>query len=208
MRRKKTGYILLGLLVITGLAGTTSGSISGKERKSAVGLMKNTRTDVLKSIKDLSATQVNFKTTGEQWSVKECVYHIAASENKMWQWLEASLKQPANPEKRAEIKLTDEEVINLMQERAYKGETNESPEFLHVTFNYKSLEEAIADFKQKRAEHIEYIKSTTEDLRNHVVQTPLGWIDCYQVCLLISSSTKHYLQQIEELKADPNFPAR
>src|SRR5262249_7001740 len=161
----KTGYILLGLLVITGLAGTTSGSISGKERKNAVGLMKNTRTDVLKSIKDLSAKQVNFKTTGEQWSVKECVYHIAASETKLWQWLECSLKQPANPEKRSEIKLTDEDVISIMQERAYKGETNEMPEFLHVSSSYKSLDEAITDFKRKRAEHIEYIKSTTEDLR-------------------------------------------
>ena len=132
MRRKKTGYILLGLLVITGLAGTTSGSISGKERKSAAGLMKNTRTDMLKSIKDLSATQINFKTSGERWSVKECVYHIAASENKLWQWLQISLKSPANPEKRSEIKLTDEDVIKIMEERTYKGETNELPELQHA----------------------------------------------------------------------------
>src|SRR4051812_5574752 len=119
MRRKKTGYILLGLLVITGLAGTTSGSISGKERKNAVGLMKNTRTDMLKSIKDLSATQINYKTSAERWSVKECIYHIAASETRLWQMLQTTLKQPANPEKRAEIKLTDQDIINIMQERAY-----------------------------------------------------------------------------------------
>lgn len=206
MRRKKTGYILLGLLVITGLAGTTSGAISGKERKNAVGLMKNTRTDVLKSIQDLSAIQANFKTSGQQWSVKECMYHIAASETKLWQWLQASLKMPANPEKRSEIKLSDEDVVNLVQERAYKGESNESPELVHLSFNYKSLDEAIADFKQKRAEHIEYIKSTTEDLRNHVVQTPLGWIDCYQLYLVIASHANRHVQQICEIKQHFAYP--
>ena len=206
MRRKKTGYILLGLLVITGLAGTTSGSISGKERKNAVGLMKNTRTDMLKSIKDLSATQINFKTSGEQWSVKECIYHIAASENIMWKWLQVSMKLPANPEKRSQITLTDEEIISIMQERAYKGGTNELPEFSHLSSNYKSLNDALTDFKQKRAEHIEYIKSTTEDLRNHVVQTPLGWVDCYQLYLMIASHANRHIQQITEIKEEYSYP--
>ncbi len=206
MRRKKTGYILLGLLVITGLAGTISGSISGKERKNALGLMKNTRTDVLKSTKDISAIHANFNIPGRQWSVKECIYHIAASENKLWLWLQASLTMPANPEKRTEIKLTDEDVVNMMQERAYKGEFMESPELMHLSFNYKSLDQAIADFKQKRAEHIEYIKSTTEDLRNHVVQTSLGWIDCYQLYLVIASHANRHVQQIKEINLDLPYP--
>jgi hypothetical protein len=206
MRRKKTGYILLGLLVITGLAGTTSGSISGKERKNAVGLMKNTRTDMLKSIKDLSATQINYKTSAERWSVKECIYHIAASETRLWQMLQTTLKQPANPEKRAEIKLTDQDIINIMQERAYKGETSELPELLHISGTYKSVDAALADFRRNREDHIEYIKSTTEDLRNHVVETPLGWIDCYQLYLAIASHANRHIAQISQIKHDFSYP--
>jgi len=99
MRRKKTGYILLTLLVITGLAGTISGSISGKERKFAASLMKSTSTDVLKSINGLSKKQLDFKRTKQRWSARECIYHIAASENGLWIWLETALKSPANPEK-------------------------------------------------------------------------------------------------------------
>jgi hypothetical protein len=43
MRRSKYGYLLLALLVITGLAGTiTSTSITAKERKLVAGYLKDT----------------------------------------------------------------------------------------------------------------------------------------------------------------------
>jgi hypothetical protein len=62
MRRSKYGYLLLALLVITGLAGTiTSTSITSKERKLIVSNLKDTKNDVLKSIKGLSKSQLNFK---------------------------------------------------------------------------------------------------------------------------------------------------
>src|SRR6267142_29864 len=104
MRKSKYGYLLLVLLVATGLAGTiTSTSITNKERKYATGLMKDTKADLIKSVKGLSETQLNFKAAADKWSVKECVFHIALSEKNLWDMVEASLKQPANPEKRSEI---------------------------------------------------------------------------------------------------------
>jgi len=206
MRRKKTGYILLTLLVITGLAGTISGSISGKERKFAASLMKSTSTDVLKSINGLSKKQLDFKITKEQWSARECIYHIAASENGLWKWLEAALKSPANPEKRSDIKLTDKQLVKILEDRTNKIKTTESLE--PKNSRYKSIAEAIADFKQKRAQHIEYIKSTTEDLRDHVVETDFGWIDGYQLYLLIASHSNRHMQQIDEIKANPGFPRK
>ncbi len=111
MRKRKTGYILLALLVVTGLAGTLSGSVSKKERKYASTLMKETKTDALNSIKGLSDAQLNFKASPESWSAKECMYHIAIAEVNLWKWFEGTMKTQANPEKRAEIKLTDEEVV-------------------------------------------------------------------------------------------------
>jgi len=64
----------------------------------------------------------------------------------------------------------------------------------------------VADFKQKRAQHIEYIKSTTEDLRDHIVETPFGSVDCYQLFLLIASHSNRHMQQIDEIKATEGFP--
>ena len=71
---------------------------------------------------------------------------------------------------------------------------------------YKNLDEALIDFKTTRAAHIKYIKATSEDLRNHFVQMPFGMLDCYQLCLLISSHTDRQVQQLNKVKADTRFP--
>src|SRR5215470_14089763 len=106
MRRSKYGYLLLALLVITGLAGTvTSTSITSKERKFAATHLKDTKVDVLKSIKGLSQAQLDFKANSHKWSIRECVYHIAVSEKTLWQLLQQTMKRPANPEKRPDIKM-------------------------------------------------------------------------------------------------------
>jgi len=207
MRRSKYGYLLLALLVITGLAGTiTSTSISGKERKFAANHLKDTKNDVLKSVKGLSEAQLDFKAAPDRWSIKECVYHIAIAEKNLWQMLDADMKQPANPEKRPEIKMTDDQVINMLEDRSKKFKTTESFEPKNTPF--KTLDAAMESFKSLRADHIKYIKTTTEDLRNHVAQLPVGWIDCYQICLFMSAHSNRHTQQIEEIKADPNFPSR
>jgi hypothetical protein len=94
----------------------------------------------------------------------------------------------------------------MMEDRTNKLKTQSS--FQHVAKPYKTVEEALEAFKTERANHIKYIKGTTEDLRNHVVQMSFGWIDCYQLCLVIACNSDRHMQQIQELKEDPNFPSR
>src|SRR5262249_21168007 len=110
------------------------------------------------------------------------------------------LSLPANPEKRLEIKLTNEKLLQAADNCNHE-------EFELRKKSFKTVDEALESFKMTRAEHLKYMKGTTEDLKNHVAQTEYGWLDCYQLCLLISSYSKHYRQQIEEIKADPNFPS-
>ena len=118
--------------------------------------------------------------------------------------LEASLKGPANPEKRAEIKMTDEEMIKMIEDRNSELKTAEPFELKNKP--YKTLDEALSAFKSRRTDHIKYIKTTTEDLRNHIVQMPFGSLDCYQLCLMMASQSNRYTQQIDDMKTDPNFP--
>src|SRR5689334_20369531 len=109
MRRSKYGYLLPALLVITGLAGTINPtSISGKERKFAASNLKDTRNNVIASVQGLSKVQAEFKAPVCQCSIKECTERIAVSEKNLWDLLQESLKQPANPAKRSQIKWTDE----------------------------------------------------------------------------------------------------
>lgn len=205
MLKRTLGRALLILLVVTGLAGIENDTAPSKqERKTAVSLLKETRADVLNTIKGLSETQLNFKASPEKWSVKECMYHIAISEKNLWAMMEGAMKSQANPEKRAEIKITDEQLIEMMEDRSSKVKTVESFEPKSTPYQY--LDDAVNAFKVMRADHIKYMKSTTEDMRNHVVQMPFGWLDCYQLCLMIASHSNRHMQQMKEVIADTDFP--
>jgi PHP family Zn ribbon phosphoesterase len=205
MLKRTMGRSLLTLLVITGLAGTIKDlTLSKKERKTAVSLMKDTKAEVLKSVKGLSESQLNFKAAPDKWSVKECMYHIAISEKNLWDLMENTMKAQANPEKRSEIKMTDEQLIKMMEDRSFKVKTQEA--FEPKNTPYKSLDDALDAFKSLRMDHIKYLKTSTEDLRNHLVQMPFGWLDCYQICLMVASHSDRHTQQINEVKADPAFP--
>ena len=205
MLKRTLGRALLILLVVTGLAGIENDTAPSKqERKTAVSLLKETRADVLNTIKGLSETQLNFKASPEKWSVKECMYHIAISEKNLWAMMEGAMKSQANPEKRAEIKITDEQLIEMMEDRSSKVKTVESFEPKSTPYQY--LDDAVNAFKVMRADHIKYMKSTTEDMRNHVVQMTFGWLDCYQLCLMMASHSNRHMQQMKEVIADTDFP--
>lgn len=209
MLKRTQGRLLLTLLVITGLAGTlNNNSLSLKERKSAMNLMKDTRTDLIKSVQGLSENQLNFKASPDCWSIKQYVYHATASEEKLWNLLKTAMHAPANPEKRADIRISDAQLIARMGNCNARSKSIELPDQTSEPKNisYKSVSAALESFKAQRADYIKYIKLSTEDLRNHVIKLPIGWLDCYQLCLLNALYSNLYMQQIDELKATPNFP--
>jgi hypothetical protein len=201
------GRSLLALLVITGLAGTVNdASLSKKERKYAVILMKESKDQALNSVKGLSDAQLNFKESPDKWSVKECMYHIAASEKLIYMMYDKSMKEPANPEKRKEIKVTDEQFVKMMEDRSSKFKTSAALEPPNTGYN--SINEATEDFRKTRMEHIRHLKTSTEDMRNHVIQMPFGSIDCYQLNLMLGAHANRHTQQINEVKAAKGFPVK
>ena len=204
-RRKTYNYLLLLFIVFSGLAGTpTDDVLSKKERKFAAEHMKSTKAELLDAVKGLSTEQLTYKVSADKWSVQECVYHIAISEKTLWAMLEASMKAGPTPEKKKDLKVTDEQVIKMVEDRTNKRKTFSTLEPQNTP--YKSLDEAMNDFKAARTAHIKYIKATSEDLRNHFVQMSFGMLDCYQLCLMISSHTDRHVQQLKEVKVDAGFP--
>jgi len=207
MIKRTTGRLLLSLLVITGLAGTmNNNSLSKSERKYAIGLMKDSYKEVLKTIGDLSESQLNYKPSPEKWSVKECFYHIVATEKGIGSMLEGLMKSPVNPEKRSEIKLTDEEFVALIRDRSRKVQAAEP--FQPQNIRYQTVAEAMSEFKTIRTDHIRYMKTSTEDMRNHVAPMPFGTIDGYQLYLMLAAHCNRHTQQMKEVMSSPGFPAR
>lgn len=205
MLKRTKGRLLITLLVITGLAGTIRDtSINNKERKLAVTRLKDTRSNLLNSIKGLSEAQLNWKAAEDKWSIKECFYHIILTENGLWEMLENKMKEPSTPEKRAGVKLTDDGIYTTITNRTSKFKAAEP--FLPVKANWQSMHEAIAAFKTMRASHLKYTRSTTEDLRNHIISLPFGDVDAYQFILFTIGHSDRHTQQINEVKANPGFP--
>ena len=205
MLKRTKGYILLTLIVVTGLASRVStNTLTGKERNFGVNHLKNSKDALLKNVKNLSSAQLNFKANDSSWSIKECVQHITLAEVELWNWAESVLKQPANPEKRSEIKVSDENILKMVSDRSKKANAPES--IVPAKATWKDMEETLDSFKDERNKLIKYLKTTTEDVRSHVTQAQLGHIDAYQIILLISAHTIRHTKQIEEVKAHPQFP--
>jgi hypothetical protein len=205
MLKRTKGYLLLTLLVLTGLGGRIhSDSLSGKERRFLTSHLKETKTGLIKAVEGLTDAQLNFKPSAEQWSIKECVQHIALSEANLWTWAESTLKETPNPEKRNDIKVKDEEVVAKVSSRENRVKTTETLE--PASSKWSSANEALEAFKESRGALLKYVKTTTEDVRSHVTQSHMGSIDVYQVMLLISAHTARHIKQIEEIKTAQHFP--
>lgn len=196
---------MLALLVTTGLAGTLKHtSLTSQERKFAVNLMKDSKMSVLNSIKGLSDKQLNFKPSKEEWSISQYIEHIATSENSLWGWLDKTMRLPANPEKRSEVKFTDDSLIQMIKDCYNVPESARI--FIPEKKKWKNTDQALADFKTQRTSHIKYLKSSTEDLRNHILQMPFGYIDAYQVSLVIVAYDNLLIEKINTVINNSRFP--
>ena len=192
-------FVLLILFSFT----TNNVSLTKSERKFALEQLKNSKIHLQEAIKGLSTTQLNFKATPESWSIAECTEHIAISENMLYGMFEGTLKQAADPAKRSDVKMTDEQVLALITNRTQKVKTQEPFE---PTGKFGSHDGTMKEFNTKRDEHIQYVKKTKDDLRNRYQQLPFGTIDSYPLILFIAGHTERHIKQIEEVKANANFP--
>lgn len=197
--------LLLLLPIALMLSFSVSDSVlTKKERKFAKEHLKETKKDLTKTVEGLTPAQLSFKVDSTRWSVEDCVKHIAMAEMGLWKTIQDGLSQPPNPEKRAEIKMTDEQLVKAIQDRSTKFQAPEPLQPKNTPF--KSMAEALSSFKENRTKLISYIDDTQEDMRNHVINFPVGIMDAYQLVLLMSAHSNRHTQQIKEVMADPNFP--
>ena len=200
----KSLFLLAGLLASTIFSIPLKDSITDAERKFAMKEFQRTKQRFLDDVKGLSAQQLSFKADTSRWSIAQCIEHIALAENLIWQWTQGTLSQPATPEKAAEVKVTDEQILKRMIDRS---QTFKAPEMLQPVGKFASTDAAIEAYTRRRDSTINYISTTKDDLKNHFVQHPaLGTINTYQLLLLLSGHSERHTLQIEEVKANPAFP--
>jgi hypothetical protein len=186
-------------------APSASTSLTPEEREVALKNLQATHDAFLKSIAGLSEKQWRFKPAPDRWSVAEVSEHIAVAESSILTLVQKKImSSPADPSKRAEVAGKDEKVLQQVPDRTHKVQ---APEFLKPTNRFATREENIKAFEDARAATMNYVRTTNDDLRDHFGPHPaLGTLDAYQWILLISAHSARHTKQIEEVKADPNFP--
>jgi len=204
MIKRTTGRLLLALLVTTGLAGTlNNSSLSPKERKQAINLIKSCRREVLTSVDGLSPRQLQYKPSPNEPSISDLVTMLTVKENNFSEQMKIFMDQPANSENRLMIAVTDEQL--LANDSYSLGKIELKP---GAQIAWQDPTEAVRKFAALQTQHIKYIRRSTEDLRNHVIKTSAGWIDCYQYYLLMADQNSFIAGKINEIRSLPRFPKK
>ena len=177
--------------------------ITDSERKYATDVLTSTSQTLLSKVKALTPAQLAFKADTSSWSVAECLEHIAITENSLFGYSQSALKVPADPSKRSDVKLSDENVLKMITDRSskFKAQAEVTP-----TGKFGNTQATLKEFTTSREKHISYIKTTTDDLRNHYNDFPFGKVDAYQTILFMAGHCKRHTAQIDEIMANPNFP--
>jgi len=201
----KSQKLLIAFVAIVAMSFVSPTTLTDAERKQAADLLQETKETLLKKVKGLSKEQLNFKPSAESWSVAECVEHIAISENNLFGFCQMGLKEAADPSKRSEVKMTDEAIVKMIADRTNKVKTSEA---FVPSGKFGTFEATLNEFVTKRDANINYIKTTSDDLRNHYNDFPFGKVDTYQTILFMAAHSRRHTLQIEEVMANANFPKK
>jgi hypothetical protein len=194
--------LFLLLLLPAVFSFVNANTITDNERAFAINNLQQTQAGLIASVKGLSDAQLNFKAAPDRWSILECVQHIVLSSQLIWQGQQAALKQPNDSNWKASV--ADTMLIKMVEDRSHKVQTAEPMKPVHAPF--KTLAETLTAFNADRSKLIDYMRNSQDDMRAHFSKAPFGYMDAYQMILLLSAHTNRHTQQIEEVKADPNYP--
>jgi hypothetical protein len=203
MRNKSLVGTLVALLLVTGAAAASTQEVTSAERDRALQYLESTKKNVLEATEGLSQAQWNFKPTPDRWSVAQVMEHIAAAEDFIRDNLvkEKVMVSPSGPPAR-DVKKTDEAVVAMVPDRTHKAQ---APEPLVPSNRFGSPDGSVNHFVESRATTEQFLKTTT-GLRDHVMDGPVGKMDGYEFVLFIAAHCERHTKQINEVKANPNFP--
>jgi uncharacterized damage-inducible protein DinB len=200
--------VLLALLQMSAVGwaqASTPMTLTPAEREAALKSLQATHDQFLRSIAGLTDKQWTFKPAPDRWSVAEVAEHITISESTILGLIQQRLMtSPATPEKREQVKGKDEMILQKMPDRSHKAQ---APEILRPTGRWATEADLTKAFEESRKATMDYVRTTNDDLRDHFFDHPaFGTLDGYQWLLVLSSHSQRHTAQIEEVKADPNFP--
>ena len=192
--------LVVSVLLLIAIASPAAAEISDSDRQHLVAHLEMTASWFIDEVSGLSRAQLEFRRAPGTWSILEVIEHLNVVGPIYWEDLQRAMKAPA-----ASLGFTsrDADILWYGIDRTHREPalTTELPRS-----ELRDLRAGLADYRKHHARLLEYAKTTTDDLRSHVVERQR--CDAYQWALLISTHEQRHILQIREIKADRNFPAK
>jgi len=193
---------LLPMLLLMTTARLFAAPMTNDDREHLLVHFEMTTQMLAEQVRGLSPAQLEYKASPDRWSIRECVSHLAVAEPDYWRDIQKALKAAPDMNTKKSVN-TDADILWYGIDRVVHTKTGGGHEKVDT---YKDLAEALGRFQALRATMIQYIKTTDDDLRAHSFGNSAEVIDCWQWMLEISTHAERHIQQIREIKNDPNFP--
>jgi uncharacterized damage-inducible protein DinB len=180
-------------------------NMSAEDRAKVVKLLNESHKQTLDLMEGLSEEQLKFKPAPEKWSVLEVAEHIYLAEGLLFGAVEKALSEKENPEWETKTRGKTEFLERVMVSRDRKATAPESI----APSGKLTRDEVIAKLKESRAKTLKFAEETKLPLKSHTLDHPFpvfGTLNAYQWLIYIPLHNIRHNKQIEEVKADPNFP--
>ena len=180
--------------------------MEAQERQAVVDALRASETRLLDLLRGLTDQQWRFREAPERWSIAEIVEHLVLFEAFIRSTVQRLLEsEPTSEPQRAEVRAKEPLVLRLAETRAQQRFTARA--VTTPVGQRTDFDAMIAELRQERARTIAFAEETTADLRGHFfAHTAFGDLDSYQWLMLIATHTDRHALQIEQVKADNNWP--
>jgi len=206
-KRAVLSVLAISVFSVVPAMAADGGTLSDPERAFLIEQMEMSKKAFLASIAGISEAQWTFKPAPNVWSVQECAEHIVLSETFISDGAQQLLKTAAVPRPEKSNAEFDHQLAIRVQDRSNKAT---APAPIDPVGKAASLTPggAAKAFTAKRDQNEEYVKTTSDELRTHVGPGPVGPMDAYQLLVLMATHTARHTEQIKEVQANANYPAK
>ena len=184
------------LLLLIGMAAPAAAPMTTLERQRLLAHLDLSSRLLHDEVAGLSPAQLTFRRAPDAWTILEVIDHLVVVHPIYFDDLQNALKGPAGQVSPS----TDIDILWYGIDRTNREKAIPS----EVPKGVRDLQSALATHDKLHARLVDYIKTTADDLRGHLVARQR--CDGYQWALLISTHEQRHILQIREIKDDAQFP--
>jgi hypothetical protein len=172
--------------------------LTALDRQRLIAHMEMTASWLTDEVSGVSGPQLEFRPSPDAWSIMQVLDHLVVVAPIYWQDLQTALKKPPAT---GASRMSDADILwygidRTAREKAIPTEVPKG--------QWRDPRSALDEYRKHHARLMQYIKTTDDDLRSHIVERQGS--DAYQWALLISAHEQRHILQIREIKRHPNFP--